>query len=290
MMRIFLFGAGYSARAFARIMADTTDFIGGTTRDNDKFAALKQDGITPFLFQGTHASQEIVGALEQVTHIVISTSPGQTGDPVHAQFGETIRSGMPKLQWIGYLSTVGVYGDYGGAWVDETTPCHPVSARSVERGDAENDWQKLADEHKVPLAILRLGGIYGPGRNAFVNLANGTARRLNKTGQVFNRIHVDDIARALRFLAERNEGGLFNITDDEPAPPQEVVAYAAELMGIEPPAETHFETAELTPMARSFYGENKRVSNARIKKLGFAFRYPDYGTAFSMMWRDGSWR
>jgi hypothetical protein len=290
MMRIFLFGAGYSARAFARLMADRTDFIGGTTRDSDKFAALKQDGITPFLFQGTHASQEIVSVLEDVTHIVISTSPGQTGDPVYAQFGDTIRSGMPKLKWIGYLSTVGVYGDYGGAWVDETTPCHPVSARSVERVDAEQDWQKLADEHRVPLAVLRLGGIYGPGRNAFVNLANGTARRLNKAGQVFNRIHVDDIAGALRFLAERNEAGVFNVTDDEPAAPQDVVAYAAELMGIEPPAESHFETAELTPMARSFYGENKRVSNARLKKLGFAFRYPDYGTAFSTMWRDGSWR
>ncbi|SDO56698.1 Nucleoside-diphosphate-sugar epimerase [Phyllobacterium sp. OV277] len=290
MMRIFLFGAGYSARAFARMMADKADFIGGTTRDSDKFAALKREGITPFLFQGTHASQEIVSALEDVTHIVISTSPGQTGDPVYAQFGDTIRSAMPKLKWIGYLSTVGVYGDYGGAWVDETTPCHPVSARSVERVDAEQDWQKLADAHKVPLAVLRLGGIYGPGRNAFVNLANGTARRLNKAGQVFNRIHVDDIAGALRFLAERNEAGVFNVTDDEPAPPQDVVAYAAELMGVEAPAESQFETAELTPMARSFYGENKRVSNARLKKLGFAFRYPDYGTAFSMMWRDGSWR
>ncbi|QND54066.1 SDR family oxidoreductase [Phyllobacterium sp. 628] len=289
-MRIFLFGAGYSARAFARDMADKATFIGGTTRDSDKFAALEKDGITPFLFQGTHKSQEIIAELDSVTHLVISTSPGQTGDPVYAQFGETILHAMPKLKWIGYLSTVGVYGDYGGAWVDETTPCHPVSARSVERVDAEQDWQKLADARKVPLAVLRLGGIYGPGRNAFVNLANGTARRLNKAGQVFNRIHVDDIAGVLRFLAERNEAGIFNVTDDEPAPPQDVVAYAAELMGTEPPPESDFETAELSPMARSFYGENKRVSNARIKKLGFSFRYPDYGTAFSTMWRDGTWR
>ncbi|SDP34990.1 Nucleoside-diphosphate-sugar epimerase [Phyllobacterium sp. YR620] len=289
-MQIFLFGAGYSARAFARIMAGQADFIGGTTRDASKFAALKQDGITPYLFHGTHASQEIVDTLASVTHIAVSTSPGQSGDPVLAQFAPTIARGMPKLQWIGYLSTVGVYGNHGGAWVDETTPCHPVSARSVERVDAEKGWQELANRREVPLAILRLSGIYGPGRNAFVNLSNGTARRLNKTGQVFNRIHVDDIAGALRFLATRNEGGIFNITDDEPAPPQDVVAYAAELMGVEPPEESDFETAPLTPMARSFYGENKRVSNARIKALGYTFRYPDYGTAFSAMWRGDSWR
>jgi nucleoside-diphosphate-sugar epimerase len=289
-MQIFLFGAGYSARAFARAIDGNADFIGGTTRESAKLAALKQDGITPYLFHGTHASQEIVDVLASVTHLVISTSPGQSGDPVLAQFSDTIRLGMPKLQWIGYLSTVGVYGDHGGAWVDETTECHPVSARSVERVEAEQGWQELANERGVPLAILRLAGIYGPGRNAFTNLANGKARRLNKTGQVFNRIHVDDIAGALTFLSTRNEAGIFNITDDEPAPPQDVVAYAAELMGVEPPEESDFETAPLTPMARSFYGENKRVSNKRIKALGFIFRYPDYGTAFSTMWRDGSWR
>ncbi|RCW84500.1 SDR family oxidoreductase [Phyllobacterium bourgognense] len=289
-MNIFLFGAGYSARAFAKVIDGQADFIGGTTRDSAKFSDLKKDGITPFLFHGTHASQEIVDVLAGVTHLVISTSPGQSGDPVLAQFGNTIRHAMPKLQWIGYLSTVGVYGNHGGAWVDESTPCHPLSARSTERVAAEQGWQQLADERGVPLAILRLAGIYGPGRNAFVNLANGSARRLNKSGQVFNRIHVDDIAGALVFLSLRNEAGIFNITDDEPAPPQDVVAYAAELMGLEPPEEADFDTAPLTPMARSFYGENKRVSNKRIKALGFSFRYPDYGTAFATMWRDGSWK
>jgi hypothetical protein len=290
MMQLFLFGAGYSARAFAKLIDGQADFIGGTTRDGAKFSDLKKEGITPFLFHGTHASQEIVDVLARVTHLVISTSPGQTGDPVLAQFGETIRRDMRHLQWIGYLSTVGVYGNHGGAWVDEDTPCHPVSARSAERVEAERGWQRLCDARGVPLAILRLSGIYGPGRNAFVNLVNGTARRLNKNGQVFNRIHVDDIAGALAFLSKRNEAGIFNITDDEPAPPQDVVAYAAELMGVEPPEEADFETAPLTPMARSFYGENKRVSNRRIKELGFSFRYPDYGTAFSSMWRDGSWK
>lgn len=289
-MKIFLFGAGYSARAFAKLVSAQADFIGGTTRDSSKLAALDKEGITPFLFHGTHASQEIADALETITHLVISTSPAQTGDPVIGLFGDIIRRAMPKLQWIGYLSTVGVYGNHAGAWVDEGTACHPVSARSVERVDAEASWQKLADERKVPLAILRLAGIYGPGRNAFINLTNGNARRLHKVGQVFNRIHVDDIAGALQFLSTRNEGGIFNITDDEPAPPQDVVAYAAELMGIEPPEESDFETAQLTPMARSFYGENKRVSNKRIKTLGFSFRYPDYGTAFAAMWREGTWR
>ncbi len=178
---------------------------------------------------------------------------------------------MPNLRWIGYLSTVGVYGDHGGAWVDETSECRPVSRRSIDaRRRPNRQWLALGDETALPVAVLRLSGIYGPGRNAFVNLANGTARRLVKPGQVFNRIHVDDIAGALWHLASSDIGGVFNVTDDEPAPPQDVVAYAAELMGVAPPPEIPFETAELSPMARSFYGENKRVSNAAIKAVGLS--------------------
>ncbi|MGH6763611.1 MAG: NAD-dependent epimerase/dehydratase family protein [Phyllobacterium sp.] len=288
-MRIFLFGAGYSARAFADAIANEAEFIGGTTRSAEKFAALSGQGITPFLFDG-EARDDVREALNGITHLVISVSPGREGDAVLKAYGETIRKHMPALQWVGYLSTVGVYGNHDGAWVDEETPCKPVSARSVERVEAEQNWQALAQARGAPLAILRLSGIYGPGRNAFVNLTEGTARRLVKPGQVFNRIHVDDIAGALRFLAIKGQGGAFNITDDEPSPPQDVVAFAAQLMGVEPPPETPFETAELSPMARSFYGENKRVSNARIKDLGFSFRYPTYRDAFAAMWREGNWR
>jgi len=165
-----------------------------------------------------------------------------------------------------------------------------VSKRSVMRVIAERDWLKLGQEIGRPVAVLRLSGIYGPGRNALVNLADGTARRLVKPGQVFNRIHCDDIAGALWHLAGKNLGGIFNVTDDEPAPPQDVVAYAAGLMGVEPPPEIAFETAELSPMARSFYGENKRVSNAAIKAAGYGFAFPDYRSALERMWADGSWR
>jgi nucleoside-diphosphate-sugar epimerase len=197
---------------------------------------------------------------------------------------------MPKLEWIGYLSTVGVYGDHDGEWVDEQTPCKPVSRRSVARLAAEDGWTRLADEAGVPLAIIRLSGIYGPGRNALKTLSEGKARRLIKPGQVFNRIHVADIGGATALLARQRLGGIYNVTDDMPAPPQDVVSEAARIMGVEPPAEMDFETAELSPMARSFYGENKRVSNARIKASGYSFMYPDYFTGLAALFDHENWK
>ncbi len=195
----------------------------------------------------------------------------------------------PKLQWIGYLSTVGVYGDHGGEWIDEESPCRPKPGRSAARLAAEQAWIDCAEATSVPLAILRLSGIYGPGRNVFVNLETGTAKRLIKPGQVFNRIHVADIAGALWHLIGRNQGGLFNVTDDLPAPPQDVVTEAARIMGVEPPAEQAFASAELTAMQRSFYGENKRVSNARLRATGYGFAYPDYHAGLAGLWA-GDWR
>jgi nucleoside-diphosphate-sugar epimerase len=200
-----------------------------------------------------------------------------------------IKAVMPKLEWIAYLSTVGVYGDHHGAWVNEETELKPVSVRSVERVEAEQAWQVVAARDNLPLAILRLSGIYGPGRNTFMNLANGTARRLVKKDQVFNRIRVEDIAAATAFLAAPKTGGIFNVTDDMPSPPQDVVTEAARLMDMEAPPEQAFETAELTPMARSFYGENKRVSNAKIKHLGFNFQYPNYMMSLADLLASGTW-
>lgn len=285
----FLFGAGYSARAFANARPHGTP-IAGTTRSAEKFVTLEAAGVTPHLFAGPTLSSGIKDALTRSTHLVISTAPGDEGDPVLKAARKVIVDKMPALSWIGYLSTVGVYGDAGGAWIDETAECRPTSRRSVDRLEAERAWQALGVEIGMPIAILRLSGIYGPGRNAFVNLENGTARRLVKPGQVFNRIHVDDIAGALWHLADKEIGGIFNVTDDLPAPPQDVVAYAAEIMGVEPPPEMDFATAQLSPMARSFYGENKRVSNAAIKATGYRFRHPDYRAALTAMWRNGSWR
>ncbi len=286
--RFFLFGAGYSALAFARLLKGRP--IAGTTRSADRFAALEAAGVEPLLFDGTALSDAIRERLAAATHLVVSVAPSENGDPVLGAAGGTIRAAMPALRWIGYLSTVGVYGDHDGAWVDEDGECRPVSARSRQRLDAEKAWRALGAEMGVPVAVMRLSGIYGPGRNALANLAEGTARRLVKPGQVFNRIHVDDIAGALAHLAAKNLGGVFNVTDDEPAPAQDVVLFAARLMGVAPPPEIPFETAKLSPMARSFYEENKRVANRRIKAAGYAFRYPDYRSALTAMWQAGTWR
>ncbi|WFP77004.1 SDR family oxidoreductase [Mesorhizobium sp. WSM4906] len=286
--RFFIFGAGYSGKAFARANSQGAPIL-GTTRSSGKFEALKQAGIEPLHFDGS-LTPEIGDALRQMTHLIVSVAPDEAGDAVLNAAREAIRAKMPALEWIGYLSTVGVYGDHGGAWVDEGADCKPVSKRSTVRVAAEQDWLTLGREIEKPVATLRLSGIYGPGRNALVNLEDGTARRLVKPGQVFNRIHCDDIAGALWHLAQRNLGGIFNVTDDEPAPPQDVVAYAAGLMGIEPPPEIPFETAQLSPMARSFYGENKRVANKAIKAAGYSFRFPNYRVALERMWADGNWR
>lgn len=288
-MSMFIFGAGYSARAFAESVAGGNGTIRGTTRSEARFDLLSRSGIEPLLFDGASLSDDVRAALSEATHLVVSIAPGEAGDPV-LKLVPDLRRSMPKLAWVGYLSTVGVYGDHQGGWVDETSPCRPVSRRSVDRLQAERAWAAAAEKADAPLAILRLSGIYGPGRNAFVNLAEGTARRLVKPGQVFNRIHADDIAGALRLLSDLKLDGIFNVTDDEPSPPQDVVAYAASLMGVEPPPEQDFDTAELTPMARSFYGENKRVSNAAIKKAGYRFVFPNYRTALDAMWRSGDWR
>ena len=285
---IFIFGAGYSGKAFADANSEAATIL-GTTRSPGKFEALREAGIAPLAFDGT-LTAEIGEALRKTTHLVISVAPEEAGDPVLTAARKAILTDMPALEWIAYLSTVGVYGDHGGDWVDEAAECRPVSKRSTIRVTAEQQWLKLGDDISRPVAILRLSGIYGPGRNAFVNLENGTARRLVKPGQVFNRIHCDDIAGALWHLAGGNRGGVFNITDDLPAPPQDVVTYAASLMGVTPPPEIPFDGAELSPMARSFYGENKRVANAAIKAAGYSFRFPDYRTAFDRMWADGNWR
>lgn len=274
-MRLFIFGVGYSSKAFVERIRGRCSWIGGTTRSGAKAEQLKAMGVEPFLFDGTQPGEGIRDALRGATHVLQSIAPDEAGDPVLLHHGADVASARP--QWIGYLSTVGVYGDHDGAWVDEDTPCRPVSRRSVQRVAAENAWLEFAAQEDLPVQIFRLSGIYGPGRNAFVNLRDGTARRLVKPGQVFNRIRVEDIAGALEASLAQPKTRVYNVTDDEPAPPQDVVTYAAELLGIQPPPEQDFETAELSPMARSFYGENKRVSNARIKlELGYNFLYGNY--------------
>ena len=305
-MRLFVFGAGYSGRAIARAVIAEGGTAAGTTRSPEKAAELQAAGIEPFVFGGMAIGNSLAEALHSPTHLVVSIAPdhgmrgeGEPGremeaagsaDPLLNLSRDLIATQMPALRWVGYLSTVGVYGDHGGAWLDEVAPCMPVSRRSRLRLRADLEWLALSQETSIPVAVLRLAGIYGPGRNAFVNLENGTARRIVKADQVFNRIHVDDIAGAALHLGWKEAGGIFNVADGTPAPPQDVVAYAAALMGVAPPPEIAFGDAQMTPMARSFYGENKRISNRKLVEAGYRFRFSDYREALDDLWKTDTWR
>ncbi|WP_275787892.1 SDR family oxidoreductase [Pararhizobium gei] len=289
-MHVLILGAGFSGSAIGRAFLPKARSVTGTTRSQDKLGVLQAMGMDGLLYDGAVVSPELAAVMRKATHLVQSIAPGKDGDPIMRAGMPPLEHLMPNLQWAAYLSTVGVYGDHGGAWVTEEALLDPVSARSTERVAAERAWLSSGEEHGLPVAVLRLSGIYGPGRNAFRNLEAGTARRLVKANQVFNRIRVEDIASAALLLVERKTGGIFNVTDNEPAPPQDVVAEAARLMGIEAPPEIPFETADLSPMARSFYGENKRVSNAKLRGIGFDFRFPDYRISLAELWTSGLWR
>ncbi|HHI71303.1 MAG TPA: SDR family oxidoreductase [Rhodobacteraceae bacterium] len=267
------FGHGYSAQALGRVLIPFGWRVIGTTRDAENLPAISERGAEALLWPGSDMSD----ALAQATHLLISTAPDEAGDPVLNALSDDIAN-APNLQWVGYLSTIGVYGNHDGAWVDEDTPLTPATKRGQLRVEAEAAWQTLAAETSLPLHIFRLAGIYGPGRGPFAKVRRGTARRIVKKNQLFSRIHVEDIAQVL--LASINHpdpGRIYNVCDDNPAPPQDVIAYAAELLGLPVPPEEDFETAEMTPMARSFYAESKSVHNDRIKdELGVTLRYPTY--------------
>ncbi len=274
-MRLFVFGLGYSALATACLMRNRLNQFSGTSRSAARVNMLQQAGIDAVIFDGHGPSDGVGSRLPGIDHILHSIAPPETGDPVLAFHGRNIAEAQPE--GICYLSTVGVYGDHDGGLVSEDSPCRPASERSRRRLRAEADWKSFCDEHEIPLAILRLAGIYGPGRGPFEKLRAGTSRRIVKPDQVFNRIHVEDIAQIAEAAMSRNADGIFNCGDDLPAPPQEVISHAAGLLGLEPPAEEPFDEADLSPMARSFYGENKRVDNSRIKsELGITLKYPTY--------------
>lgn len=265
------FGHGYSARALARRLLPKGWTIYGTTRSADKAELLRAEGVTPVLWPDGDLSP----AFARATHLLASAAPDADGDPVLALCGAQIRALAPRLDWAGYLSTTGVYGDHQGGWVDETTPLAPSTRRGRMRVAAEAQWQAIAG---LPLHIFRLAGIYGPGRGPFEKVRQGTARRIVKPGQVFSRIHVDDIAQVLEASIDLpNPGAAYNVCDNDPAPPQDVIGYAAHLLGLPLPPEVPFDEAEMSPMARSFYAESKRVDNRRIREeLGVRLLYPDY--------------
>ena len=261
-MNLVVFGLGYSSLRFVELFGDRFARISGTVRQPEKRERLRQFGI------GRRLDVHLFG-----------------GDPVLAAFGETLRTASARVV---YLSTVGVYGDHQGAWIDEQTDTTADSERARARLTAEGGWRIIAGAR---LAILRLAGIYGPDRNALARLRDGAARRIVKPGQVFNRIHVDDIARAIMATVAREASGVFNICDDEPAPPQDVIAYAAKLLGLAPPPDENYATAEMTAMARSFYGTSNRIRNSRAKRdLGLELAFPTYREGLDRLWRDGEGR
>ncbi len=290
MTHLLILGAGFSGKAIGQTFRAAGFSVSGTTRSAEKAEGLRALGIAPILYDGGPIPEALAADMARATHVVQSIAPGKEGDPLFRAGMPPISALMPKLAWAGYLSTVGVYGDHKGGWVDENTALNPVSTRSVERVEAENRWLDFGRASGLPVAVLRLAGIYGPGRNALRNMEEGTARRLVKKDQVFNRIRVEDIGRSALFLAQKSLGGLWNITDNEPGPPQDVVAEAARLMGLPVPPDIPFETAELSPMARSFYAENKRVSNAKLRAAGFELRFPDYRQSLAELHAAGRWR
>ena len=259
-------GHGYSAQALARRLLPEGWHIIGTTRSEAGAAALRATGIEALVWP----TEDLAPALARATHLLTSVAPVD-GDPVLQALGPQIAAA--RLGWVGYLSTTAVYGHHNGDWVDETTPLAPTTTRGAARVQAEADWAALG----LPLHVFRLAGIYGPGRGPFEKVRDGTARRIHKAGQVFSRIHVDDIANVLHAALLRPNPGIYNLCDDDPASPEDILGLAAEMLGLPPPPIVPYEQAEMTPMARSFYAENKRVRNDRIKTvLGVTLDYPTY--------------
>ncbi|MEQ1890280.1 MAG: SDR family oxidoreductase [Alphaproteobacteria bacterium] len=276
---LFCFGLGYSAQMLtARLRADGFA-VSGTHR-----APVNDPHVTAFgpLYPFQDAW------LEGVTHLLISIAPDAQGDPVLRAAGESLARRARQFAWVGYLSTTGVYGDHGGASVDETTPLQPGPGRSTWRAQAEAGWQALHNLYGLPLHVFRLAGIYGPGRNALVNALAGTARRIDAPGQLFSRIHVEDIATVLlASIARPNPGAVYNVCDDEPAPGADVTAFACHLAGVQTPPLIALADAGLSAMARSFYRDNRLVRNGRIKHdLGVQLAYPDYRAGLTALWAE----
>ena len=278
MPQLFCFGLGFSARALADRLLAQGWRVTGTCRTEGKAEALEAAGIEPVLFDASAPIDHFADRLTSETHVLVSIPPGQDGDPVLRLHGEDLMRKASAIPWVGYLSTTGVYGDRQGDWVDETSALTPSTDRGRLRLRAERQWNRASAHRGLMVHIFRLAGIYGPGRNQLARVKAGDARRIDKPGQVFSRIHVDDIAQVLlASIGRPNRGRAYNVCDDLAAPPQDVLSHAAELLGVAEPPLVPFEEAGLTGMAASFYAESKRVRNDRIKQeLGVELTYPTY--------------
>jgi nucleoside-diphosphate-sugar epimerase len=291
MPALICFGLGYCAQHFIDAFGHNYARVVGTVRGEERAAALRArfaGRVQVLPFDGQVAGAEVAGAIAESDHALVSIPQTEQGDPVLMVFGDTLE--RARLQSVVYLSTVGVYGDRGGGWVDEETPVHPVSVRASRRLEAERSWQRCGERSRAAVAVLRLAGIYGSQRNAFVQIASGKARRVVKAGQVFNHVHVADIAQAIDAAVTRNASGIFNVADDEPSPPGDPISFAAKLMGVAPPPEIPFEQAapSMSPLALSFWQECRRVRNEKLKSvLGVRLRYPTYREGLRALAAEG---
>lgn len=283
MSTLICLGLGYCAQHYVTGFGGRFTRIVGTSRTGERAAELAEREfggrrIEMMVFDGSAASRPLMAVVEHVNALLISAAPDENGDPVLGALHEALAA-APRLERVVLLSTIGVYGDRGGDWVDETATLDPANERAQPRISAERAWQGFGRRREIPIAVLRLGGIYGPGRNALVNMRSGRARNVDKPGQVFNRIHVADIGQAIDAAFAHRADGVFNVVDDAPSPPGEPIAYAAELLGMPPPPAIPFAEAvkTMSPMAASFYAENRRVRNDKLKQaLGVRLRYPSY--------------
>ena len=281
MSTLVCFGLGYSAEYYVGMFGDAFARIVGTVRGAERAAVLNgrlAGRLKALVFDGKSASPELLHAVREADAALVSIPQDESGDPVLRTCGDALVHAA-HLRTVVYLSTVGVYGDRAGAWVYERTRPEPDSARASKRLAAERGWQEFGSRRGIAVTVLRLAGIYGPGRNALTQVARADARRIVKPGQVFNRIHVEDIAQAIDAAFARRASGVFNVADDEPSPPGEPLAFAAQLLGVPPPPEVAFETIEaaMSPLAKSFWQECRRVNNEKLKReLGVTLRYPTY--------------
>ena len=287
--RLFCFGYGFSASALGALLGPDGWTLAGTCRTPDGCEKLVEAGVDAVPFSREAPLGDAARCLAGATHILLSVPPDGESDPALDCHGAAIVA-LPGVQWIGYLSTTGVYGDTGGAWVDESATPAPSGERGRRRLKAEKGWLAFGEQYGLPVHVFRLAGIYGPGRNALATVRRGGAKRIEKPGQVFSRIHVADVAQVLAAsIARPRPGAMYNVCDDEPAPAADVVAHACALLGVMPPPLTPLGDADLTPMARSFYADNRRVSNARIKsELGVTLRFPDYRAGLASLLAEES--
>lgn len=288
--KLFCFGYGYVAEHLAKELRkqDPSWQICGTTRDVEKLNMMREEGIKGFLFSDETPFNDPIFIMDGVTHILISTPPNAHGDIVFQTHARDILQ-IPTIQWIGLCSSTSVYGTRDGGWVDETSELRPISERGSKRVRAESAWLKMRRIAGIPINIFRISGIYGIGRSALDTVLAGNPRRIDKTGHVFNRIHVDDVVQVMiASMSQPSPGDIYNLADDVPAPSHELIAYACELLGKNPPPLIPYDEVDMAPMARSFYKDNKRVSNKKIKdQLGVTLKYPDYKSGLDAILKEG---